>query len=91
MINILIATKLWGSQWNNSAITIYCDNSAAVAVFTYGRSRDTVLLSCAREIQYYCAEYDITLKPVHRPGQEMTTADLLSRQHLHPSFQAKVT
>lgn len=91
MLNILIAVKLWAAQWISAAVTIYCDNSAAVAVLTHGRSRDSVLLSCAREIWYYCARYDINLEVVHKPGVDMITADALSRQHMHPVFQAKVS
>ena len=53
LLNIVVAAKIWGSQWHNTSITVYCDNSAAVSVLTTGCGRNPYLLSCAREIFHF--------------------------------------
>ena len=88
LLNIVVAAKIWGCQWRNTTITVYCDNTAAVSVLTTGRGRDPYLLSCAREIFYLSVVHQFTLHPQHMPGRDMMLADSLSRAHMSPSFQA---
>lgn len=91
MLNIVVAAKLWGSQWTRKRVTVFCDNAAAVSVLITGRGRDPFLLQCAREIWLLSALHDFTLAPQHKPGSEMVIADALSRVHLRPAFQEVVS
>jgi len=86
LLNIVIALKLWADLHPNHILLVHCDNMAAVSVLNNGRSKDPVLLSCAREIWYLCACFSITLQVAHKPGRDMSTADALSR-----NFQHKIT
>ena len=50
MLNIVVALRLWGARWAHSVVTLVCDNLWVVQVVDTGRSRDTFLASCARNI-----------------------------------------
>lgn len=86
ILNILIALKLWSKLYAQHIICIFCDNIAAVSVLNHGRCRDSVMLSCAREIWFLCATHNIDLRVSHKPGKDMSSADALSR-----NFQKHIT
>lgn len=90
MLNIAAAVKLWAPRWAKHHVLLHCDNAAAVAVLQSGRSRDPFLLDCARQIWYYKATHDFVLDPHHKSGQDLTTADALSRHHLSDRFRRHV-
>ena len=60
-------------------ITLYCDNMAVVDVITTGKTRDSFLATCARNIWLITAIFNIQLQVFHVPGKANVTADLLSR------------
>ena len=79
MVNVVVALKIWGQCWANKRIKIHCDNKAVVDILTYGRARDAVMATCARNIWLLTALYNISLLVVHIEGQKNSIADLLSR------------
>ena len=79
ILNILVACKIWASQWENKKIQIFCDNLAVVEVLTSGRTRDETLAICARNIWLLSALYNIHFTFSHIAGVQNTIADLLSR------------
>lgn len=79
MLNIVVATRLWSHSWTGLKVEVYCDNEAGVWVLRSGRSRDTFLLDCAREISALMTRYDFSIIPVHIEGHKNTIADSLSR------------
>ena len=79
MLNIVVAARLWGPDWTGLHIQIMCDNWACVCVLNNGRSRDTFLLACAREISLLMTEHDFRLTTSHIPGKNNDVADALSR------------
>ena len=79
MVNILVALRLWGKAWATKKITILCDNQAVVSVLNNGKTRDTYLAACARNISMLAAKFDIDINPVHTLGVNNGVADLLSR------------
>ena len=85
-LNAVICVKLWHHGWAHSRVRIHCDNAAAVSVLNTGRGRDPFLLKCAREIWLLAALNDFEVEMVHTPGTLMSSADALSRCHLHPDF-----
>ena len=79
MVNVVVALKIWGQCWANKRIKIYCDNKAVVDILTYGRARDAIMATCARNIWLLAALYNISLIVVHIEGENNSIADLLSR------------
>ena len=79
MINIVVALRIWGKFWAGHIITIRCDNMAVVNVANSGKTRDTYMAQCARNIWWLCAIYDITHRVVHIKGVKNEVADALSR------------
>ena len=82
MINILLALRLWASEFNSKCLHVYCDNSAVVSILNTGKGLDPLLLAMARNIWLLVATQDIDLTVLHIPGKHNNIADLLSRWHL---------
>ena len=79
MVNVLVAIQVWATQWQDSYVTIKCDNSAVVDVVNTGKTRDCVLAAIARNIWLVAALQNIRFKLVHVPGVQNVCADMLSR------------
>ena len=90
MLNILVAVKLFCSNWKGMSILIYCDNFAVVNVLRSGRARDPYLAACARNIWMWAATHDIHFTYTHVAGKNNRTADLLSRWWNSPSNVAEL-
>ena len=79
MVNILVAVKVFCSQWSSKCNLMHCDNQAVVSVLQSGKARDPFLGACACNIWLWAATHDIELSHVHVLGKYNRTADLLSR------------
>ena len=79
MLNIVVALKIWATQWSCKKLHIKCDNMAVVDVLTSGRTKDSVLALCARNIRLILAIFNISIHIEHIPGKNNVVADLLSR------------
>ena len=90
ILNIVVALKLWTDSWRGHRIRVTCDNLNSVQAIHTGRSRDTYMQQCIREIYLYCAIYDIELLASHAPGSTMHRADALSREHLGERYAKMV-
>ena len=78
MLNLVIALRMWASNWCHYSITVYCDNSGVVFVVKTGKTKDPFLALCVRNIWLLTAHYDIDLNIVHIPGCHNTIPDTLS-------------
>ena len=85
-LNVIKATQVFLPSESISKMAC----SAAVSVLHTGRGRASFLLSCAREIWLYTAQYKFQLHVEHIPGQANTLADALSRYHLGEPYRAQV-
>ena len=81
LLNVVVATKVWGNKWRGHSIEIKCDNMNACLAVKTGRSRDDYIQHCVRELFVLTVSYDIDLVIVHWPGKQMVRADALSRMH----------
>ena len=90
MLNILVAIRVWGSQWQGKAIRIACDNQAVVMVLNSGKTRDLTLAAIARNLFMEAAHFDILLKTVHIMGVCNEIADSLSRWSISENFRQQV-
>ena len=82
MINILLALRLWATDFNGKCLHVYCDNSAVVSILSTGKGQDPLLLAMARNVWLIASTSDIDLTVLHIPGKHNNIADLLSRWHL---------
>ena len=79
MLNIVVALKIWAHQWANKKLHVKCDNMAVVEVLLSGKTKDSMLATCARNIWMLTAIFNISIHIEHIPGKYNVTADLLSR------------
>ena len=79
MLNILIALWLWARFWASSSVVFHCDNLAVVQVVASGKTKDSFLSACIRNIWLLTAIFDIDLHIEHIQGVKNTIADHLSR------------
>ena len=85
-IAILVALRLWGSEWKGLRIRVFCDNQSVVSVINSGKTRDPLLGCCLRKLWLCISIHEIELSAVHLPGPENRLADYLSRWHQDSSF-----
>ena len=90
LLNIVVAVKVWGEQWARRRVRIYCDNSNACQALRTGRSRDSYMQDCTREVFLFCAALDIELSVEHRAGKLLVRADALSRAATQGELDAVV-
>ena len=90
MLNVVVAIKVWKKSWSGWTVQIFCDNLNSVYALQTGKSRDSFMRSCAREVFLYTAACDIDIQVCHRPGVEMIWADALSREHSSERYAAQV-
>ena len=84
MINIIVAFNLWGREWRNCNVKVYCDNEAVVTCIRSHKIKDSFLMTCVRNLWLMAAQYNISIDAVHIPGKHNEIADLLSRWFLSP-------
>ena len=65
LLVVTVAVKLWADQLRGQKVTIYCDNTASVAVINSGSSRDEFMQACLRELVYYSALHDFQIRAEH--------------------------
>ena len=78
MVNVVVALKVWGQLWANKCVEICCDNRAVVDVLSFGKDRDAVLVTCARNVWLLSAMYNITVVVSHVKGTNNVVVDLFS-------------
>lgn len=85
-LNLLVAYKTLCPKQGleGKCVVIATDNLASHFALTTGRTKDTVLGACARELWLAAARADHDIEIVHKPGSEIPLADALSRCHSDP-------
>ena len=78
-LNVVVAHKIWNHAFANKSIQIMCDNIAVVEVLTFGRARDPIMASCARNIWLLAAMFNINIVVCYVRDLDNTVVDLLSR------------
>ena len=73
----------------NRRLQIFCDNKAVVDTLIFGRAKDSVLATCARNVCLLTAHYNIALMVSHVEGRANTEADLFSRWSDTPEYHLK--
>lgn len=60
-------------------VVIYTDNMSSASALSTGRTRDSALAACSRQLWLEAALQDHTVEIRHKPGSEIPLADALSR------------
>lgn len=82
LLTVVVAAKVWGRWWRGKRIVVHCDNEVSVTVMNTGRSHNSFLLSCLRELEFVAARNEFEIRSNHIAGVENRIPDALSRWHL---------
>ena len=55
---IAIAAGLWGPQWREQSVKVWCDNEAIVAIINQNTSRDLEAMHLVRCLAFIMAKFD---------------------------------
>lgn len=85
-INLLITYRTFAPfiSSDNACVIIYTDNIASSYVLEMGRTKDSTLASCARELWLMVAKRLHQISVRHKPGIQIQFVDALSRMHSDP-------
>lgn len=70
-------------------LCIKTDNIASAQVLMTGKTKDSVMAACARELARHAIDHQIEIDIEHVPGRDMILADALSRCSLDMAMQDK--
>ena len=82
LVPIVIATAIWGTQWQGQAVQIECDNTAVVSTINRGTSRNPDAMHLARCLAFIKAKHEVDLIASHIRGADNSVADALSRNNM---------
>ncbi len=82
LLPIVWALAVWGVEWKNASVTVYCDNSGAVAGVNSGYSKIPRIMHLLRRLFFIRARFNIELIALHVPGVVNCLADAISRDQL---------
>ena len=83
----MVAIKIWAPKCKGKRLLILSDNTAAIAVINKGKSKDSNMLRCLREITYFAATYGLQIKANHIRSEDNVLPDLLSRIPLSQKYK----
>ena len=87
LLALVVAFRLWSGMLKGKKVSILCDNEATVWVINTGKTRDTYMQCCLRELCYISAINDIQLFAKHIPGIDNRIPDMLSRWSVSPELK----
>ena len=79
---VVLATAVWGKEWEGHTVLIYSDNSTAVAAINNQTLKVKELAHLLRCLSFLSAHHQCNLIAFHLPGQHNTLTDALSRNNL---------
>lgn len=81
-VNVVVAFRTLAHLQNTRAarVIIFTDNSASSYALQTGKTKDSVLASCSRELWLEAARSDHEIVIQHKPGTELVLADAMSRR-----------
>jgi len=79
MLTLIACCKIWGKYFKGSNILCRSDNLCTVIAVNDGKSKDTLMQACIRELFYVCTLYSFDIKVNYIASKDNTLADLLSR------------
>ena len=81
--NIMLAGRLWGNEWANCKVNIWCDNLSVVHACQSQRIKDNWLMACCRTLWYISAKHNIEFQVQHIYVTDNVKADILYRWYIY--------
>ena len=78
---------MWGKNFRQKRIQVFCDNLAVSIIINTGKSRCETLQMCLRELAYIAAVNQFEIRAVHLESSENRIADHLSRWDMSEHHQ----
>lgn len=75
------AAHIFGPMWANKSITVYTDNTTAMACINKRRADDEQVMGSLKRVCTLAARYNFSIRAIHYPGVRNTLADACSRLH----------
>jgi len=82
LLPVVLACAVWGPALKGRSITVYCDNTGAVALVKSGYSRVPQIMHLLRCLFFVKACYQFCLHAAHVEGVDNTWADAISRNNI---------
>ncbi len=82
LLPVVVATAIWGQDWQGQTVKAWCDNTAVVAIVNSGSSKDPEAMHLRRCLAFLEAKWQCHLFCEHIRGRDNTAADALSRDKL---------
>jgi hypothetical protein len=79
---VLIALTLWGPQWQESELHVFCIDPQKLMVLVHGRSRNEAILTIARRIWLITASHDICILPTPRGDTTPSNTQTVPAPHI---------
>ena len=86
LIPIVIATAVWGGEWQGKTVRVLCDNEAVVNIINSGSSKCPEAMHLMRCLAFISARFQVHLFASHIKGVDNPIADALSRNNM-PLFR----
>ena len=65
LLAVIVAAKAWGKLWCGLRIVSQCDNETSVTVLNTGRTHNSFLQGCLRELKLMAARCEFEIRVVH--------------------------
>ena len=79
LLTIVLALKMWSSQLGGKVVQISTDSEISKYAINRGRTKDTFLLKCLREIAWITTKNQILIRAVYLSTKANTIPNALSR------------
>ena len=89
MFTLCLAVKMWTHKMVGKYVKIEMDNQATMFALNRGKTKDTFMLKCLREIAWYSGKYQFLVKAKYIPTSKNLIPDLLSRWYKEPEAKGK--
>lgn len=82
-VNLLVAVKTLAPRLSlpGGKLLVWTDNISSAFALETGRTRDSTLASCSREVWLLAAKFNQVIQIAHKKGESLPLADALSRAH----------
>ena len=83
LIPIVIASFIWGRQWEGKMVQFNSDNMSVVMILSKLYTRDDALMGYLRCVVFCAAKYNFWFCAKHTPGKDNKLADAISRNQIN--------
>lgn len=82
LLSIVVCLKIWAFKSKHKRIRLLSNNSVSVQVINMGKTPNSFMQNCLREICYIAALTEFEVRAVHISGYDNRISDYLSRYHI---------